>query len=364
MSGVPGWLDGARGAPSAHNTQPWRFQPQADGRIAVLWAPERALPASDPTGRDLRLSLGAAVESAILAASADGSPLRFVPAQDGERRVGYLEPSGESPAGRDVHLARYLGERHTARKPHLPRPLPPGLVGASREEAARQGYELRCLTDARSIRRLGRVMRRATAAAYADGAVHEELWRWLRLDPRRPEYRRDGLTAGALDLRALSHLLARVCLPPPRMRLLVRLGLHHALALEAGLTLRRSASLWLLAAPSGGGDLLHAGRTLQRLWLLATSEGLTTHPASALIDSEAAARDTLMIFGAGGLVPLSVYRMGYSEPVERSPRLPAGDLLEYGKRPGTGPAWVAERASSPDSRRDGPKTGVQGIQED
>ncbi|CAA9566570.1 MAG: hypothetical protein AVDCRST_MAG88-1948, partial [uncultured Thermomicrobiales bacterium] len=69
---TPAWLDGARVAPSAHNTQPWRFTPLPDGRIAVRWRPERALPVTDPTGRDLYLALGAAVESALLRAAAAG----------------------------------------------------------------------------------------------------------------------------------------------------------------------------------------------------------------------------------------------------------------------------------------------------
>lgn len=328
MIGEPGWLRGARTAPSAHNTQPWRFAPQADGRFAVLLVPERTLPAADPAGRDLRLSLGAAIESAILAAALEGSPIRFVPAFAGERTVGYLEPAREAPAEQDVCLARCLTARQTSRKAHLPRPVPSGLIEASRDEAARHGYELRALTSARDIRRLARIMGRATARVYADGPVHEELWRWLRLAPRSPEYWRDGLTAGALELRGPALHLARVCLPPARMRLLARLGVHRVLALEAALTLRRSASVWLLAAPSGEGDRLRAGRVLQRLWLLAASAGLSTHPASALIDSDVAVRDTLAVFRAEALFPLSVYRMGYTDPAERSPRLPARELLE------------------------------------
>jgi hypothetical protein len=55
------WLEGARGAPSAHNTQPWRFAPMPTEEVQVRWHPERTLPNSDPTGRDLYLSLGAAV---------------------------------------------------------------------------------------------------------------------------------------------------------------------------------------------------------------------------------------------------------------------------------------------------------------
>ena len=87
----PAWLRGAAVAPSAHNTQPWRFTPLPDGRIGVGWVPDRALPVGDPTNRDLFLALGAAVESARLRALAEGVALRFEPAPaDAERLVGWL----------------------------------------------------------------------------------------------------------------------------------------------------------------------------------------------------------------------------------------------------------------------------------
>ena len=69
---IPRGWKGREVAPSAHNTQPWRFAPLADGRVAVRWDPARALPVSDPTSRDLFLGLGAAVESARLRAAAAG----------------------------------------------------------------------------------------------------------------------------------------------------------------------------------------------------------------------------------------------------------------------------------------------------
>jgi hypothetical protein len=44
-------------APSAHNTQPWVLR-YHDTSAEIGWDPACTLPAGDPTGRDLRLSLG------------------------------------------------------------------------------------------------------------------------------------------------------------------------------------------------------------------------------------------------------------------------------------------------------------------
>src|SRR3712207_6363352 len=84
-------LGGARLAPSAHNTQPWRFALLPDGRIAVGWDPARTPAAGDPTNRALFLALGAAVESARLRAALEGEPLGFQPADPDEATtIGYL----------------------------------------------------------------------------------------------------------------------------------------------------------------------------------------------------------------------------------------------------------------------------------
>ena len=59
-------VDCASLAPSVHNTQPWRFH--LDGDRIEVWADrERALAYLDPTGRQLHVSCGAAIEFARLA---------------------------------------------------------------------------------------------------------------------------------------------------------------------------------------------------------------------------------------------------------------------------------------------------------
>src|SRR5215475_8763666 len=69
-SGQPGrWLaeclQAATAAPSVHNSQPWRFR--ADHGIEVFADRRRHLRAIDPGGRELLVSLGAAILNLRLA---------------------------------------------------------------------------------------------------------------------------------------------------------------------------------------------------------------------------------------------------------------------------------------------------------
>jgi hypothetical protein len=328
----PAWLEGARTAPSAHNTQPWRFALLADGRIAVRWDAARALPISDPTSRDLYLGLGAAVESARLRAAGAGVSLAFV-AGAGEGAIpltiGNLTSSVEPISDVDLILARSLGVRHTARTPHLDRPVPPDAIAAMQAEAAWWRCTLHVVTEQRRIRRLAALARRATAEQFADDAVQSELWRWLRLDPTDPAYERDGLTADCLNLHGATLAAARLTMPPARMRRLARLRLHHLLAIDTQQVVRRSAALCLLIAPSLERDaLVETGRAILRLWLIAAGAGLTTHPVSALLDCAATVGPATAVFGAAGELPAALFRLGFTPPVPRAPRLPANELME------------------------------------
>jgi hypothetical protein len=338
---LPSWLSGARSAPSAHNTQPWHFVPVgplADGRVAVRWKAQRTLPVADPTSRDLFISLGAAVESACLRALAEGTPLRFEAAPDdavAERTVGWLTPDDAAgqPDPADLALAAVLDRRQTARGPHLPGPVPADVRDSLAAEAVRCGRRLQIATDRPTIHALAKLAGQATALLFADEGVHRELWQWLRLDPADPAYQRDGLTADCLELSGAALWLARQLMPPARMRWLSRTGLHAVLAGDTARVARDSAAICLLSAPAlDPATLVETGRVLQRLWLLAATAGLTTHPLSALLDRPETAGQVSVLFGEEAF-PAAIFRLGYSSPAARSPRLPLDQLWLAGPVP-------------------------------
>lgn len=185
------------------------------------------------------------------------------------------------------------------------------------------------MTEKKAIRRLAALSRRATADQFADATVQGELWQWLRLDPTDPAYQRDGLTADCLNLRGATLTAARLTMPPNRMQWLARLRLHHLLAIDTQQTVGKSASLCLLTAPTmERNDLVRTGQALLRIWLIAAGAGLTTHPVSALLDCAATVAPSLAVFGATGEMPASLFRLGFTPPVSRAPRLPVAELLD------------------------------------
>ena len=65
-------VDEARRAPSVHNIQPARWALPEPGVLALHADPGRTLPIADPSGHDVRVSLGAAWEGMSIALSRRG----------------------------------------------------------------------------------------------------------------------------------------------------------------------------------------------------------------------------------------------------------------------------------------------------
>jgi hypothetical protein len=162
---------------------------------------------------------------------------------------------------------------------------------------------------------------------FATPVVARELRDWLRLHPRHPRYRLDGLTDRALALsRVEARLLSAALRAYPVTR---RLGLPALLAAAGRQLLRGDGSVLVLTTVPGE-DRVGAGRRLLRTWLALGRHGLAVHPLSQLIDCPATAAHLAERVGdgsggTGGARPLAGFRAGrpLAAPA-RSARRPPG----------------------------------------
>jgi hypothetical protein len=283
-------------APSAHNTQPWTLHYEPD-HVVLEFDPARWLSASDPTRRDLELSLGAFAEAVLIAAAEEGLALRF----EGDRFVPAETVYETAFTGAD------LEHRRTSRLPYEPGRIED--IAAARAQL-RDGETLHELS-ARSVVEL---FSRADRHVYESPPVVQELRAWLRLDPRDPRYSEDGLNAECLDLsrleaRALSLALRPRVLPFAR----------GALTAASSRVLRRDHSILVLEGPPD--DVRESGRSLLRVWLALDRAGYRTHPLSQLIDSDDSAGALAEQLSVTRERLLAVFRAGSSPEPARSHRL-------------------------------------------
>lgn len=269
-------------APSAHNTQPWVLRHAAGDAVEIGWDPARTLPAGDPTGRDLRLSLGAFTETCLIVCADAGLAAGFRPDHsEPELRIGHLVPAPEPYA--TPFTTADVRRRASSRAGYAPGPLDDAIVAELAGLAAETGGEVRRLP----CRELIRPLYDADRHLFGTPAVTRELRAWLRLTPRDPRYHEDGLTDRALGLSPLEALALRAVLAPGGYPLLRRAGLPRLLAAASKGLLAYDGEVLVLVGPPGldPAGQLTMGRVLMRQWLVLSGHGLATHPLSQVIDA-------------------------------------------------------------------------------
>ena len=127
-------------APCVHNTQPWWFA--AEGAGIALYDAGRQLSVADQGGREMLISCGAALFTAKLALRSLGYVVdsRVLPDRADQLLVARLRWRRQAaPAGFELRLFSQVTRRRTHRGGFEPLPLIPGLLGALRQGAARDG---------------------------------------------------------------------------------------------------------------------------------------------------------------------------------------------------------------------------------
>jgi len=303
-------------APSIHNTQPWRWR--VSGATLQLWAVrERQLSITDPLGRMLAISCGAALHHARIALAAEGWPAvvhRFPdPAQpDLLAEVGAGPRVDVTPEA--VRLLQTARVRRTDRRPVSDTPVDPGIIERLRRVSEREGTRLHVLRRDDAIELAGAASR-AQRVEGMDPEWAEELAYWAGGD------RRHGL--GVPDSAIPNQ-------PPPTTVPDRDFGPTGTLPIWPGHD-REAVYAILYGDEDSALAWLRAGEALSAVWLDAILHGLTVLPLSAAIEVPQT-RQVLQGLLAGLGVPFLVLRIGVGDADHvgppHTPRLPAEQTIE------------------------------------
>lgn len=311
--------DDCRRAPSAHNTQPWLLRDSIDA-VDVHWDPARSLPDSDPTRRDLFLSLGAFIETSLIVAASAGLPVRAeIAVSQSSLRAARLVPAVsvyETPFTVDS-----VRQRGCARGAYTPGPLDQATLAA----LTTLGADLRQVP----ARQLVDPLAAADTWMFGTPAVVDELRSWMRLSPKHPRYDLDGLTDRAMAMSRVEAVGLAAMISPRAYRVTRRLGGPSLLAAASKGLLRYDGSVLVLVGSAVTPEaVIEHGRALVRVWLALSARGLRVHPLSQLIDCAATSVQLAEKLDlAPDESPLAVFRTGKPlQPPVRSARIPAAQL--------------------------------------
>jgi nitroreductase len=303
-------------APSVHNTQPWRFKAARDA-IELYADPRRKL-RTDPVGREMLISCGAALFGLRLAVRSLG----YLPAVDllpDPARLGLLARVRLGPAAALTQAERRMTEavphRHSHRGPFTGEPLPAGMIAGLQHDALAEGAVLALVEPATSYQALAEIVSAAGRRLDLDPVARAEIRRWSR---GRDSAARDGVPADAFAAR------------PGRQSGQLRqrdfdLGREiGALAPEGP---PAAATAVLVTRADDRASWLRAGQALHRLLLHAAERwvfaSLYTQPLEAAA-IRSLIRTRLALPGA----PQLLLQLGVARTAQATARRPPADLIE------------------------------------
>lgn len=340
---------------SAHNTQPWIFEPQGDA-ITVYADLRRNLGAADPYRRELFFSIGCALENLYLAAFAKGfnavteivaaEPIGAdsgVPRKIAVVRLEPVEKTFGSARGEPFDTLRRLYAqiplRHTHRGAYLPdKPLPPDLALARRNVEPPVPL-VAVVLDKGARDELGALIVEATARFIADPEMSRDSGRWMRTGRAEIERFRDGVTVDTAGLSPAITALAKL--------------MPDASTAEADTYWLQSTEK--VQVPTAAAYLVYvvhdrlniweqidAGRAWQRQHLMLTEAGVAAQPMNAPIEmmdrdrvlgrpnAYAKTLQNMAGIAAGSIAgdPMFIARIGFAtRPAALSPRRRLGDVV-------------------------------------
>lgn len=267
----------ALAAPSVHNTQPWRWR-IGDDHVDLHADRDRFLPGTDPEGRDLLISCGAALHHLRVALAGAGVATHVVRLPDPEDRdhLATVRVVSGEPGPMDVALHDQLVRRHSDRRAYADGPVDAGTLDALVGAAAAEGGVLWPVLDpGRRERLLALLGDAATRQQDAPGYL-AELMTWTH----RYHNAHDGVPIDAVPR------VSGTAVALPRRFPAGTLGPEDGCSIGAGTLLA------LCTRDDDTAARLRAGEATSAVLLTATHAGLASAPLSQAVEV-ATTRDRL-----------------------------------------------------------------------
>ncbi|MFI5589510.1 Acg family FMN-binding oxidoreductase [Amycolatopsis sp. NPDC051758] len=304
-------------APSVHNSQPWYWR-IGHSSLHLYADQDRLLHETDPDGRDLILSCGAALHHLRVGFAALGwaSEVHRLPDPDEPDHLAAITLHRHEPTQDEVAMAAAIPRRRTDRRRHSSWSVPRGHVEAMARAAALEGTVLQAAENS-ARHHLATAIEEAWLRHQSDPAYRTELAAWSGRHfspdgvPARNTPAPDD-TPGALRTRAFADPL----LPQPP---------------DAKAEDDETVLLVLSTASDDRMSRLRAGEATSAVMLTATAFGLSSCPLTEPLELPEV-RETVTEHVTGGSFPQMVLRIGWApanaDPLVAAPRRDLADVLQ------------------------------------
>jgi hypothetical protein len=266
-------------APSGSNSQPWKFRVHGD-EIETIAIPEKDHPVLNYRFRGTWIAHGALIENMAIAASALGcrANVKLFPRQDDGAVTARVNIFPAERAG-DEDLYRSIFVRTTNRKQYDKTPLAQEHIRALAQETDRSrfaGTTAKLIENGRDIDALAKATSVNEIVMFENKALHRLLFEELVWTKEDESARGGGLYFKTMELKPPAAVVKALRFWP-LMRTLNAVGVARAIARDNVAMYAAAPLVCAIFAGDTDADYVNAGRLMERVWLRATSLGLSCH---------------------------------------------------------------------------------------
>jgi hypothetical protein len=298
-------------APSVHNMQPWQFRIAENG-VTVEIAKERLLAHGDPVNRETWISIGACVETIVIAAASLGIKAKV---QRLKQDQVHIELKDNCPA--ETVLLSAITKRFSDRSLYTKQPIPRPILQTLQDAWKSSHVRIVVTSDEPVISNVAQLTAQGMTLALTNKQFRSELSQLIN----RPLSRKKiGFSSKSLRVNAL-----RGYFEPWRVK--SSSSITSQVKLERKRIISASALVLIFSKGDTPEFWVEVGRAYQRAGLTVAKAGLRQATTAAVVEAADFHTDIEQLIGTKERLQ-AVMRIGYSNarPVH-SKRLPLEQLL-------------------------------------
>lgn len=306
-------------APSGHNTQPWKFSLTEDS-IRIFPDFTRSLPVVDPDNRELYISLGCALENLVIAAKYAGfdPEVEYFPAGEPDECI--LVTLKRANAAEENDLFQAIPKRHTNRREYNKEQIPAADLNKLGSVPIENGVTCLVLTEPDAIEQIFDLVREGNRIQMNDDAFMDEINFWIRFSDSEEELHLDGLTSRAMGRSPVPGWLGRMF-----MRIFVSAKSQSKTDEK---NIRSSSALMVIISEKNDKkSWVDVGRSFERIALTLTTLNIENAHLNQPCEVPQLKNQLQQHLALGSTHPQMLLRIGYAEPLPRSPRRPVQQVL-------------------------------------
>lgn len=307
-------------APSGHNSQPWEFSID-NNSILIRFNEERSLKQSDPSGRQLLIGIGCALENLLTSADYYGfkSDVFYLPDQKKPNLVANVSFQKQGNLSKsNQHLIFAIPQRSTNRNKYKGE-LPSADFIREIKDSSQGDFNTHVITDTKTKSIIADIVNIAQIEVMEEGLFREELSHYIKSNLTKSKIGMPGFTLG---MPLLVSLIAS--------RLIKRINMSKKTIKKDDALLKKFTPSFVIISTAVDDKIswIKVGQLFERIWLKAVSRGLSCAPLAAPVQVGEYFKEIQKILNLKHR-PQIFFRMGYCDnSVKHSPRLDIADVLK------------------------------------